>query len=400
MNPSFDVIFVIHQIGSGADGGIRSISEIVRFAPALRKAVVTNSGPAVGKDWADHAAVSQWPMPEGHYARAGRGVGYRLGQVLSRAANNMRMYFFVRRSGAQVVHCNDHRAFWNAALGARAAGAKVIFNVRDTMRAESRSRLAWRLALKWCDLFLVLSKEMIEAWKKDLLPTSSHPAQMGKFRFLYSIVDGATNYPVEASERLDIRARLGIHEDVLAVVYVGRFDDKKAQLDFIRHAVPGLLRRQPRAAVYFVGDFEPERDEYAAACRSQADRPELAGRVHFVGYCTRTADWYRAADVVALASRREGLPRCVIEALACGAPVASFAVCSVREVLEEGRSGIVVPQGDHDGLARAIAELLGDPAKRRRLAIRGPELARELFDAERSGERYSALVRRLAGQEG
>ena len=83
----------------------------------------------------------------------------------------------------------------------------------------------------------------------------------------------------------------------------------------------------------------------------------------------------------------------MIESLACGTPVVSFDVCSAREVLEAHACGIVVPQGDHAGLAAALAALGRDPARRRALGERGARAARELFDPERMMAAYRELYR-------
>jgi phosphatidylinositol alpha-mannosyltransferase len=90
------------------------------------------------------------------------------------------------------------------------------------------------------------------------------------------------------------------------------------------------------------------------------------------------------------------LPRCVIEGLACGAPVVSFDVCSVREILEGHECGRAVNQGDYGNLVTAIAALCDNPDERARLAGRGPEVATRLFDARRNGDLYADLVTGLS----
>jgi glycosyltransferase involved in cell wall biosynthesis len=294
-----------------------------------------------------------------------------------------------------VLHANDHRAFWNTAFGARLAGAKVIFNVRDTMR-EGASPGQWRRALRVCDRFLVLSREMVAAWQRDLAPVSEQVGQAQKFAYIYSIVDRSHFSPVSADERARLRAELGVEEGRPAIAYVGRFDDKKAQLALIREALPAIAAQRPDAVTYFIGDFEPKRDSYAAACFEAVSDSRLDAQVRFMGYSARTADWYRAADIVLLASQREGLPRCMIESLACGSAFATFDVCSTREILEGHDCGIVVPRGNYAALAHATVNLLADDLRRDEFARRGPEVVAALFDARINGETYRALLAELA----
>jgi len=391
-----DVVFVIHQIGSSADGGLRSITEMIAHAPGLRKSVVTNLDTSVTQAWARHADVSIWRMNETQYGGEGRSPFARAARVFDRLANNVRMWSVLRRLRPAVVHINDHRAFWNAILACRVYGAPVIFNVRDTMRPGARSHWAWRLALRLSSRFLVLSKEMEDAWRKDLAPVSQAPAQAAKFAYLYSIVDRSVYFPADEAERARTRARLSVDPRRPAIVYVGRFDEKKAQLRFIEEAAPRLAARAPEAVVYFVGDFAPDRDAYAAACRDAVERLGLADSVVFAGYSDAVADWYRAADVVALASQREGLPRCVIEAIACGATIAAFDVCSVREIVEANGFGAVAAQGDYAALSAAIAELSSDAARLADVRRRGPSFAAEQFDPARNGALYAQFVAQTA----
>ena len=389
------ILFVIHQIGSGADGGIRSIGEIIRAVPDVAKWVVTNIDSPVTDELREAAPVMVWDMPEAGYNQAKSRIVYRINQVLARLANNVRAWRTVRRLGVNVLHANDHRAFWNTVFGAKLAGARVILNVRDTMLEGGNVRM-WKRALNRCDRFLVLSQEMLASWKRDLAPEAEAPGAAAKFAYLYSIVDRTRFFPVDAASRRGLRAALGIDEGRPALAYVGRFEEKKAQLKLIRDVLPLLAAGQPEAITYFVGDFEPERDPYAAACAEAVAALGLSDKVCFIGYDPRTADWYRAADLVYLASEREGLARCMIESLACGAPFLSVDVCSAREILEGHDCGIVVKRGDHIAIANACGMLIGDAPLRRHYSERGPTVVESLFDAATNGAEYRSLAETLA----
>jgi glycosyltransferase involved in cell wall biosynthesis len=153
----------------------------------------------------------------------------------------------------------------------------------------------------------------------------------------------------------------------------------------------------PRSCLYFVGDFRPDRDEYSRACLAESQSSGLEGRLRFVGYSPDVADWYRALDVVLVCSREEGLARCMIEGIACGTAVVSFDVCSAREILEAGPCGVVVRQGDFDGLLAAVNAMLTDERKRRSLGAAGAMLARQLFAPEVVAQAYRQLYQELSG---
>lgn len=377
-------LFVVHQVGAEADGGLKSVGELFAHVPLGNPTIITNRESAYSRAWERFGRVrvtrmsadsSGWPQ-----------------RLLRLAVNNVRVLIEVRRRGISVVHVNDHRAFWDSAFGAKIAGAALLFNVRDSMR-EGASVRRWRTYLRICDRFLVLSEEMQAQWKDALAPLSDR--QLDKFTFVYSVVDPDRFSPVSGSARAALRADLDLAPDQRVLVYVGRFDPKKGQLGFIEHALPAIARVFPDLVVYFVGDFRPESEPYAATCATALDRLKLSGAARFVGYREAMADWYRIADLVVLASEREGLARSMIEGLSCGTPVVSFDVCSAREVLEANDCGVVVGQGDYEAFARDTASLLGDEERRCAYAKTGARVGRRLFDPGSCAAAYEAIVREL-----
>jgi glycosyltransferase involved in cell wall biosynthesis len=381
------VTFVIYQSKASSNGGMVSIGEIIARAPLDRLRVVTNRRSAFATEWERRGSVVYWRMNEGGYGERESPIG----RPFLRVAANIRMFFDVRRNRTRVVHVNNQQAMWNSGLGAKLAGAKVVFNVRDGMR-EGADKRKWRLFLKLADRFLVLSAEMESDWKTQLAPLSARDA--AKFRHLYSIVDRTRFSP--ASDRDAVRARLGLPSSDPVLLYAARFEPKKGQLAFIREALPQILRARADAVVHFLGDFDPDGNAYAAACKEAVQELGLTENVRFEGHTSAVEEWYQAADLVLLASQREGLARSMIEGIASGTPVVSFAVCSAREVLEQHGAGVVVTQGDFAGFSATTVALLDDEDARAEMEAQGPRVAAELFDPERVAAGYAALVEELA----
>ena len=103
----------------------------------------------------------------------------------------------------------------------------------------------------------------------------------------------------------------------------------------------------------------------------------IASRVHLPGVVLDVDTWYRHAECFVLTSRSEGSPNVLVEAMANGCPVVSFD-CSYgpAEILQGGRSGLLVPQDDIAGLSHAIHRLITDRALRARLAKAGRQRAK------------------------
>jgi glycosyltransferase involved in cell wall biosynthesis len=103
---------------------------------------------------------------------------------------------------------------------------------------------------------------------------------------------------------------------------------------------------------------------------------------------------YPAFDIAVQASESEGLPNAVLEAAAAGRPIVATAVGGTAEVIEDGRSGVLVAAGNERALEVAIDELLADPARRDRLGAEARARAAELSPA-RLAEATLALYRSL-----
>lgn len=379
------VLFVVTQSGARANGGVESITQVVERLRSVRPVVVTQSETAFNRRWrAAGADVRVWQMSS-------------LG-IASLFKNNLRAFRLVRAAGAAVVHCNDIHALWQTAFGARAAGAAVVFNVRNVKPEGVAYGRRWQLARRLSTRQLVLSREMCEALARRLGVAQTSAAR-ARLEHIYSAVDTNRFSPLDGAHRAALREKLRIEPDCFAVGIVAAFEPRKGQLEFIREAVPRLLRLVPRARVYFVGDFDVESSSsaYARLCLEEAKRAGVEDAVSFVGYTDSINEWYRALDAVAVASRNEGLARCMIEALACGTTVVSFDVCSAREILEGRDCGVVVPSGNQEALAQALARLASDEETRTRLGARGAVAARELFDPSEVVRAYERLYKSLAG---
>ena len=114
----------------------------------------------------------------------------------------------------------------------------------------------------------------------------------------------------------------------------------------------------------------------------------IASHVHLPGIASDVDAWYRRADCLVLTSHFEGSPNVVVEAMANGCPVVSFdCPYGPAEILEGGRSGILVPQDDITGLSDAIQRVISDCTLRARLSEVGRERA-EAFAVEKIAPRW------------
>jgi glycosyltransferase involved in cell wall biosynthesis len=167
----------------------------------------------------------------------------------------------------------------------------------------------------------------------------------------------------------------------------GRLDRQKG-FDLVIDALPLL----PGVTAVLVGDG-PER----VALEHRAKEADVADRVILTGWTDRVASLLRGFDVFVLASRFEGLPLVILEAMEAGLPVVASSVGGVSEAVADGETGLIVPPEDSVSLAAGVRKLLADEELRRRLGRRGREVWAAEFDAARMAEEYERLYRGLVG---
>ena len=124
--------------------------------------------------------------------------------------------------------------------------------------------------------------------------------------------------------------------------------------------------------------------------------PGLAGRVVFTGRVSNVPTFLRAADIFAFPSEFEALGLSLVEACACGVPAVATRTGGIVDVIEDGRSGLLVPPGDPLALAAALRRLLTDEELREELGRRGRKVVCSRFDEAAATSRYRALFLELA----
>jgi glycosyltransferase involved in cell wall biosynthesis len=275
-----------------------------------------------------------------------------------------------------VVHTHSAKAGALGRMAAHRAGVPMIVHsyhgfpfheFQSPLRRAAYIAIERRLA-KITDTVLAIGAGVAtEALRRGL-------ADPRTLRTITPVVDGRTVRRSPATRRA-ARAALGIDERTPVIGTVGRIDYQKAPEQFLQ-AVAAL--RHTDAVAIWIGDG-PEHDRLARLIHDRG----LDARFLLLGERSDVPDLLPAFDLFAMASRYEGLPCAVVEAMRCGLPVVATAVNSVSDLVVPGESGVLVPPGRPELLTAALDGLLDDPLTATRLALRGQQLAGAPFDAER-----------------
>lgn len=186
---------------------------------------------------------------------------------------------------------------------------------------------------------------------------------------LHPISNGVDTQLFHSNHRTDIRQELHIDPAETILLFVGNFLPVKDPHRLVRHfshLVAQMPAHRLRLVMIGKGPLEPAVDAQilAAGLQHQIQRtgPLLADGV---------ARWMRAADLLCMTSRNEGLPNVILEAQACGLPVLSTAVGGLHEVVDEPWKGTLTPLNDLPAWESAARHLIENPLDRERIAALG-----------------------------
>jgi len=198
-----------------------------------------------------------------------------------------------------------------------------------------------------------------------------------------------------AGDGLHVRTRLGWEENAVVGI-VGRLQPWKGQEVFLE-AAASVASAHPRARFMVLGGaITGGEGDYPDRLKALAGSLGLADVTYFAGHQDDAYEWMDALDVVVHASDCEPFGLVVVEAMALGKPVVATDCGGPCEIVEPGRSGLLVPPRQPDALAEVVIGLLADEPFAAGLGRAAAERA-TLFSEERTAGEFAALVRRVTG---
>ncbi|MDP1797849.1 MAG: glycosyltransferase [Planctomycetaceae bacterium] len=183
--------------------------------------------------------------------------------------------------------------------------------------------------------------------------------------------------------------QLGLPPDATVLLSIGRLEEQKG-IDDLLKAFATIVQQFPTAHLVLVGDGS-DRQKLEACSVSLG----LVNRVRFLGRRTDVPQLLAGADLFVLASRWEGMPNVILEAMAAGLPVVATRVEGTSELITEGETGWLVPANDSAVLAERLQTVLASPDAKQAVGLAAQHAVKSQFTTEVMVRKYVALYRQM-----
>jgi glycosyltransferase involved in cell wall biosynthesis len=294
-----------------------------------------------------------------------------------------RLAGFMRRERIDIVHNYLLRANVIGTLAARAAGVPVVLtSKRGCHERRGLELVGARLSNRLADC-VTANANAVRTFVHE-----NEGCPLEKMVVIPSGIDTDRFAPLPSS---DFKARLGLPSDAPVIGVVTRMRVRKGVEEFLR-AVAEVRRTRPDVRAVVVGEVELD-----AELRGMVEAAGLREHLHLLGRRSDMPEVLSAFDVFVLSSHDEGMSNAILEAMAMQRPVVATDVGGTGEVVQEGRTGYLVPPKDPDALAAAIARVFDDAPAAHALGVRGREVVVAGFSARAMVRQMEALYLRLFG---
>jgi glycosyltransferase involved in cell wall biosynthesis len=252
----------------------------------------------------------------------------------------------------------------------RSCGTKVVMMVATSgnLRTRGQGLLTTSLLQKAADYYIVSNPDQIQEFEASGI--TDNVSIIG-----FGVDTTSTFFPLDNVQKSSMRTTLGLPNDKILCLFVGRFVERKRP-DFLLKCWQTLSCIHDQAELVVVGSGMGQHDSIEESLTTLA---VATPKSHFRDITINPEKYYQACDVLLLPSSREGQPNVLMEMMSCGNPVIGSDIAGIRELLIHGRTGLMFPLNDRDAFRSAVVNLVNDGDYRKLLG----QAAREKIVSEK-----------------
>ncbi|MDQ1144164.1 glycosyltransferase involved in cell wall biosynthesis [Bacillus sp. SORGH_AS 510] len=269
------------------------------------------------------------------------GLFFLLIQVFYLLPHFIKVMFFILRNRIDIIYTSQFRSQLVIGWLAKLLGRKVIWHIHGEEKIDN---LLGRICITTADKIIVVSQLLNDRY------CTLYPNKIDKFITVHNGVDSPSlsNTHIKNSE--------------FTISMVGTLIEGKRQ-DLAILAVAELIKMGYNVQLKIIGEKPPWlKEDYFLSLQRLVHQLGLANSVLFLGWLDQPWKALLQSNVFILPSDTEGLPLSIIEAMAIGLPVISTNVGGVPELIEDGKTGFIIPPGNVEELVRKLKKLIESPS--------------------------------------
>jgi glycosyltransferase involved in cell wall biosynthesis len=314
------------------------------------------------------------------------------------------LYRLMRREKYDLIHVHAPVSAILGRVAAKLAGVQRVVYTAHGFRFNDEMSFASYQFYFWIEKIAAIftSKILTQSWEDFQTAKDSKLIAQDRLGYLGNGIDinKFCQARLAPDTRAKIRAEFNIPADRLVIGIVARITAIKGHGDLLNAFIKLQSQFDHIHLLIVGGRIDSETDSYQEQIEREIDKHQLQDRVTITGIRTNIPELLSAMDILSLPSYWEGLPRSVIEAMAMELPIVTTDIRGCREAVVDGKTGFVVPLGDSDSLAQALAQLLENKELRQSFGQAGRQRVELEYDERnvfnRLGATYTDLGMKLS----
>lgn len=290
----------------------------------------------------------------------------------------------IQKRGIDVIHTHGYKSDILGFLAAKSAGIRCVstphgFSGKVGLKLAAFIRIGtWML--RYFDRVAPLSEELVSDMKRFRVPDK-------KITFIRNGVD-LTEIDAALEE---FEALVKSSEGDRIIGFIGQMIPRKGIPDLI-DVFDQLYQEDNNLKLQLLGDGSQRE-----GLEEKASEQDSAKAIEFLGFRSDRLELLSRFHLFVMTSSLEGVPRCMMEAMAVGVPVVAYDIPGVDRLVKHGETGLLAPHGDKASLASCCRQLLDNPALAATLSGNARQLIDEKYSAARMAQEYEHLYADLLG---
>ncbi|MCU4675561.1 glycosyltransferase [Catenovulum sp. 2E275] len=293
-----------------------------------------------------------------------------------------RLVELIKEREIDIIHTHGYKSDILGVLAAKKAGIKVVITPHGFSHTNDKKLklFIWLGCqfFRFADAVAPLSKQLV---------TDAQKFNVKSNRLVY-IQNGVDLSEVEAQRKKAITID-GYDPEVKRVGFVGQMISRKNIKDIL-DIFELLYNKNNKIKLFLLGDGDarPELESYSAklSCKDN---------IEFLGFREDRLEWLQSFDIFVMTSLLEGIPRCLMEAMAMGVPVAAYDIPGIDQLITHNETGLLAKLHDKEKLAQYWQDILFDSEKSEFLSRRGMDFVYQHYSAYRMAQEYEALFSKI-----